>query len=198
MTASSSPETIIEPMLFSAGIWWMVTPGGGLKPVRAGMAVRRHALHPVFHLGRVDAELMLQRAARPERRGLLIFRHADAAALEIRGRLDAGIAPHHDLGVKEFPRGEDRHADPAIVAAGDRHHQRGQRHLGDVEIAETQLPPEHFRRMQDGRDEVDPVGLDGAVEDRPGARIGGDGEAELKFHGGPLCLRRCGHCIGMS
>ena len=33
MYASSSPANIIEAMLFSGGIWLMVTPGGAAKPI---------------------------------------------------------------------------------------------------------------------------------------------------------------------
>ena len=75
---------------------------------RTGVTMRGHALHPEFHLGRRHAELVLQNAARPQRRGLLIFRHADTAAAQIGGLVDAGRAPHQNLGVEEFSRGEDR------------------------------------------------------------------------------------------
>src|SRR5438270_3096074 len=101
------------------------------------MAVTRHPLHPELHFGRRHAELVLQDAARPQRRGLLIFRYPDPAALEIGGLLDAAIAPHHDVDMKETPRREYRKPDPAIIVAGARHHQRGERHFGDIEIRKT-------------------------------------------------------------
>jgi hypothetical protein len=52
------------------------------------------------------------------------------------------------------------------------------------ELGEMQLPPEQLRRMQDGRDEIDAFRLHHAVEDRPGARIVGDADAQLQVHGG--------------
>ena len=52
MQPSSSPESTIEPMLFSKGIWLMVTPGGGLNPMappwlRAG----RRSMKKIMSLG---------------------------------------------------------------------------------------------------------------------------------------------------
>ena len=52
-----------------------------------------------------------------------------------------------------------------------------------VEIRKAQLAPEQFRRVHDGRDEFDPLRLDGAVEDRPRARVGSNAKTELEFHG---------------
>ena len=66
--------------------------GRRLEAGGAAVTAIRRALHPEFHVFRRDAEFMLQHAARPQRRGLLIFRHADALALEIGRRLDAGFA----------------------------------------------------------------------------------------------------------
>jgi hypothetical protein len=148
--------------------------GRRLEAGGAAMAVRGGPLHPPFHVLRSDAPLVLQRAARPQRRGLLILRHADALALEVGGRLDAGVAPHH------------RQPDEAVVAVRQRHHQRRHRHLADVEVAELELAPEDLRRMRRRDHEVDAVDRDAAVDDRPGARIGGEADAELQF-------RRHGH-----
>jgi hypothetical protein len=46
--------------------------------------------------------------------------------------------------VEEAVGGEDRQPDEAVVAMGERHHERGHRHLADVEIAEFELAPEDF------------------------------------------------------
>ena len=35
LSAWDSPESIMEPIFFSAGIWWMVTLEGAVKPVAA-------------------------------------------------------------------------------------------------------------------------------------------------------------------
>src|SRR5262249_4467137 len=148
-----------------------------LEADAARVAVARHPFHPELHLGRRNAEFMLEDTARPQRGSLLIFRYADAAAPEIRWLFDAGIPPHKDLGVKELARGENRKSHPTVVAASARHHQRRERHLGNIEIRKTELPPEQFRSMHDGRHEIDPVGCYTALEDRPRPRVGGDAEA---------------------
>src|SRR5438067_9470308 len=161
-----------------------------LEADRAAMAVARHALHPPLHVARRHAEFMLQGPARPERRGLLVLRHADALALEIGRLVDACIAPHDDLGMKHFARGEDRDADPALVARGHRHHQRRHRHLGDVEVAELELAPEELRGKHLARHELDAVGLHVAVEDRPRAGICRNANAELQLHA-PIMTLGC-------
>ena len=125
---------------------------------------------------------MLHGAPDPQRRGLLILRHADTLALEVGRLVDLGILPHQDARVKEHPRGEHRNADEAVVALRFRHHQRRHRHLGDVELGKPQLPPEQLGRMQHRRREIDALDLHRAVDDRPGARIGGDADAELDCH----------------
>jgi hypothetical protein len=84
--------------------------------------------------------------------------------------------------VKEAPGGEHRDADEAVVALGFRHHQRRHRHFGDVELGEPQLPPEQLRGVQDGGDEVDRVRRDLPIDDRPGARIRREADAELQSH----------------
>ena len=84
-----------------------------MKPVAPPWLRDGGALHPEFHVLRRDAEFVLQHAARPQRGGLLIFRHADALALEVGRLVDAGVAAHQDAGVEEPARGEDRQADQA-------------------------------------------------------------------------------------
>src|SRR5256885_5824929 len=86
-----------------------------LEADRAAMAVRRHALHPPFHVARLDAELVLERPARPERGRLLVFRHADALAFQIRRLLNPGGAPPQELGPEKPARGEDREFEPPRV-----------------------------------------------------------------------------------
>src|SRR6266850_6838190 len=56
--------------------------GRRLEAYRASMAVARHALHPPLHVARLYAEFVLERAARPERRGLLVLGHADALSFQ--------------------------------------------------------------------------------------------------------------------
>ena len=164
-----------------------------LEAGRAAVAFFRRTFHPVFHVLRHDAEFMLQHAARPQRRGLLILRHANPLALEVGGLFDAGFAADQDGGVVKSPRRENRHADEPVVASRRRDQEGRNRHLGRAEFGEAELPPEQFGRMQNGRNEVDAVRLHPAVEDRPGARVVGDADAELKIHFRLSfdCLVRC-------
>ena len=55
------------------------------EPGRAAVALVRIALHEPLDLAGMHAELVLQRAARPDRPGLLILRHADALAAQPAG-----------------------------------------------------------------------------------------------------------------
>jgi hypothetical protein len=150
----------------------------------AAMAVLGSALHPEFHLRRSHAELVLQRAARPQGGGLLIFRHAHALALEVARARDPGGAPHQHLRVEEASGGEHRQSDPGPVAPCRGDQQRGDRHLRHVEIGKAQLAPEHLRRVQRCRHKVDAVRLRCAGQDRPRPRVLADGEAQGQVHRG--------------
>jgi hypothetical protein len=112
----------------------------------------------------MHAEFMGEDAARPDGGGLLIFRHADALAFEIGGRVDPGIGAHEDAGVKEFARREHRQRHPGRRTARRGDQKRRHRHFGHVEIPESQLTPKHLGRMHCGRDEPDALRLDAAVE----------------------------------
>ena len=171
----------MEPMLFSGGIWLMRDPGRRLKTDRAGMAARREPLHEEGHVLGRDAELVLQDAAGPQRRSLYIFRHADALASQIGGTRDLGVLTHVNARMVEAPRREHRNADEPVIAPVADHHELRHRHFGNVELGEAELPPKHFRGAQHGLGEIDAVGFDAPVDDRPGARITGDGETELQI-----------------
>ncbi len=69
-----------------------------------------------------------------------------------------------------------------VSPRADRDQKRRAGHFRYGEFGKMQLPPEQFGRMQHRRDEIDAVRLHRAVDDRPGARIGGDADAELKIH----------------
>ena len=153
----------------------------------AAMALVGIALHEPFDVAGMHVEFVLQDAARPDRPGLLIFRHADALAAQVGGRRDARIGAHDDAGVEELAHGEDRDRHPAGIAARHRDDQRRHRHLGDVEFGEAQLPPEHLGRMHHGGDELDPLRRDTAFEQRPRALVVGERDTQLEVgsgHGG--------------
>src|SRR3954469_9139372 len=85
--------------------------------------------------------------------------------------------------MEEAPRREDGQADETVVALGLRDHQRGERHFGHVEIAEAQLPPEQFGWTDDAGHQLDAVGFRATVENRTGARIFRESDAESDLHG---------------
>ena len=125
----------------------------------AGMAVRRHALHPVLHLGRRDAEFVLQR-----RRASTAPRSADipgtptrlplrSAGLSMPASRRASMSVWKNLRVVKIGSPTQRSSPRDFAIISD-----------DIDISETsksanlQLPPEHFRGMQDGGHEIDAVG----------------------------------------
>ncbi|WP_324274899.1 hypothetical protein [Blastococcus brunescens] len=66
---------------------------------------------------------------------------------------------------------KDRERYPRVVAAVQQHQERGQRHLGDVELGETQLTPEDVRRLQFARSQIDTLDWAQVVQDTSDARI---------------------------
>src|SRR5207244_6835343 len=99
-----------------------------------------------------------------------------------------------DPGVEELARREYRDADAALITSGHRHHQRRHRHLGEVEVAELELAPEELRRKHLAGQEVDAVGLDAAVEDRPGARVLRHADAQLQARHSMILSARSASC----
>ena len=151
------------------------------KADRAGMAAFGYPLHEKGHVARRDAELVFKDTAGPQRGSLDVFRHADPFALEVGGTVDPGVLTHQHRGVIEAPGGEDRDTDEPVVVPAPDHHQLRHRYFGHVELGEAELPPEHFRGAEYGHQEIDAVGFDPPVDDRPRARIIGNGETELQI-----------------
>ena len=104
-------------MLLPGGILVDANPFGCRKAGGAAVTLVGVAFHEPLDVAGVHAEFMLQDAARPDRPGLLIFRHADALAAQVRRRGDGTIPAHDDAGVKELAHGEHRNRQPAGVAA---------------------------------------------------------------------------------
>ena len=113
---------------------------------------------------------MIEHAARPERRGLLIFADADALADKIAGRFDAGIDVIGLFGMKKTPARKNRQRDH-VGAARARDQKRRHRHFRDFEFLKLELAPESFGWMGIGRDDLDAVGLDRAVHQRLDALV---------------------------
>src|SRR5215470_5535124 len=139
---------------------------------------------------------MLQDAAPPDRRGLLIFRHAHALAAQIGGRRDAGVGADQDAGMEELARRKHRQRDPRRLSPRGRDDQRRHRHFRDVELAEAQLAPEHLGRMHGGGKEAQAFRLHAPVDQRPRVGIVGEREAQFQLGGAHSVLRLSALTIG--
>ena len=131
--------------------------------------------------------VVLQDDARPHAGCELIFRQADALALEIGGRLDAVLA-HIDRVVTERPRDECRHAHIGAIALGGLHREARHRQLADVEIHAAERAEKDFLRRQIHEHRIDAVDLDRAVHERTHAVVIADRDRQLKFR--HACLSR--------
>ncbi len=138
------------------------------------------APHPGY-VGRLDAELVMQKRSGPDAGGELILRRPDPPALEIGGFLDAPVGADHDRSVAEGPGGEHRHADIGIVAVRGLHREAAQGKFADIEGGVAEGPEEHFFGGEQHEDGVDAVDLDRAVDEGtdPVVIAHGDGELEL-------------------
>ena len=113
------------------------------------------ALHPMDG-AQVDAELMLQVAAQPDRRGLGVERQADPAAFEVLRRADAGAPVDEDIAVAEHPRRKHRDGDERAIAAAGMRNEFGCRQLRRVEF----LAADHAVENLPARREHDHVEID--------------------------------------
>jgi hypothetical protein len=132
------------------------------------------AAHPGDVGGR-DTVLLLQDGARPHVRGQLVFRHADALALEIRGRADA-VGADIDRGMAEGARGKDRHADIGAIALGRLDGEAAERQLADVEIGVAEGAEEDLLGLESHEDRLHAVDPDSAVDQRANPVIVADGD----------------------
>ena len=122
-------------------------------------------------IGRADAVLVLQDAARPDRRRDLVFRHADDAALEIGGRPDAAIGPDIDRRMAEGARDEGGDRDIRRVVAVEQHEVAAQRELGDVELGMAQGAEERLLDRQRKERGIAAFDRHPAVNQRTGAIV---------------------------
>ncbi len=158
-----------------------------VKARRASVAALGRPLHEPRDLLRVDAELVLEDATRPQCRCLLVLRDSDPPPVQLLGCGDPGLLRDEHPGMEEHPRGEDREAHPGVVAVRARHQQARHRHLGELELLEGQLAPEDFRAVDARAVQRDSLCLHLAGEDRAGAGVGTDREAQFEVsHLGPF------------
>src|SRR6516164_4523751 len=101
-----------------------------------GAAGFYRALYPA-NGGEIDAELMLQMAAQPDRGGLGVERQANPPAFEILRRADAGAAVDEDIAVAKHPRRKHRNGDEGARAPAGMRDEFGRRQLRGVELLAT-------------------------------------------------------------
>src|SRR2546423_4319038 len=116
-------------------------------------------LHPADS-AQIDAELMLEMSACPDRGGLGVERQADALAFEILGGADAGARLDEDVAVAKDPRRKHRQRDKAAgAAAGEADEFRG-RQFCDIEF----LPAHHAVEDFAARAKREAVWLDALMQ----------------------------------
>ena len=134
-----------------------------------GDAVNRHAM------------VVCQDAANPHAGGQLILGRSHSPAGEIlRSAYSAG-GVHIDGGVSEHARGKDRDRDERWIGREERHYVRGEGHLGGVELPMPQHAEERLLDRQVQIPQVDAVGLDAALGQRPGPVVVPAPERQAEF-----------------
>ena len=137
-------------------------------------------------VGGFHAIFVLQDAADPDVGGDLVLGQADGLAFQVSRRFDAAVGAYVDARMPEQARNERGHTDVGVLAARSHQGVAGHRHLGDVELLVLEGTVEGLFRFD--RDSGDFAALDRrtAVEDRTGAVVITDGEADFEcvLHGG--------------
>ena len=108
-----------------------------------------------FDRGQIDAVLMLNKAARIDRRGLRPFRNADAPALEIGGRLHRAVAADVDRRMPRHPRRKHRDCHDRRCALRNQRAVLAHRNFGCVEIPIVELAKEDFLDLEIEKRQVD-------------------------------------------
>ena len=137
------------------------------------------AAHP-GDIGWRHAMVVLQDRAHPHIGGQLVFGQADAAAAQVFRLLDA-VGADVDGGVAERARQEYRYADVGQLAVGSLDGGTGERQFADVEFFAAKRAEENFFRRQRHEDRIDPIDLDGAIDQGTATVVIADGHGELQF-----------------
>src|ERR1700751_3568350 len=93
----------------------------------------------------LDAVIVLEKGARPNIRGQLIFRYADFAALEILRLLDP-VGADINRGMTEGARNEGRHGDVGAVILRGLDRVARQRQFADIELGSAEGTKENLFR----------------------------------------------------
>jgi hypothetical protein len=157
----------------------LLDPSGLLVAAAHPGDVRR--LHPVF---------VLEHGARPDIGGYLVFRHTDAAALQIFGPRDPAVGADVDRVVAERARGKYRHTDIRAVAVRRLDREAAHRQLANIEVGVAERAEKDFFRFQQHEHRIDAVDLHRAIHQRAHPVVVADGNRQYEFaHGIPPYLR---------
>ena len=115
-----------------------------------------------MHIRQLHAAIIVHPTAHIDGGRVCPFRRADALALQVANRLDAGILVHIERREAEQARADNRQADNVAIVAGDlrREFRKGQ--FADVEFAIKRLAGEDFMMTQCQPIVVNALGLDEA------------------------------------
>ena len=138
----------------------------------------------VLDARRIDAVLVLQDAADPDRRRHLVFGHADALAGEVLGSRMPLFAETKMHEWRKIRDGKTGIAMNGAIVAPQRHRVRRQRHLGHVEFAVPQHAEERLLDVELEILEVDAVGPHAAVGERARAVVVPAGQREAQARHG--------------
>ena len=123
---------------------------------------------PPADVAGLDAVVVLEERADPERGGDLILDHADGAADQVLRRLDATVRVHVDVPLPECAGREHRQTDEAIIAPRLHDHVRRERQLGRVELCVLGHATEDLADPIDAPVELDACRRDLSRDERMG------------------------------
>ena len=146
-----------------------------LKTCGATMAFVGAALHKPFNVTRMHAKFMLQNAARPQRCGLLVLRHAHTLARQVLRAFNTAVGSDQNVGVKEQARGVNRQRHPTPVATSCGNEQRRQGHFRHIKVRVLELAPKHFGGVNDCGYQPRTLHANAALGDGTGSLVVGEG-----------------------
>ncbi len=143
---------------------------------RLGVVGVRGPATPV-DVGRAHAVLVLQHAARDQRRGHRVFAHAHGPADQVARRADAPVGAHEERRVAEHPRREHRQRDVAAVAGRREIQEVGEAELGEVVRIGVERLGEQLLQRRTVERRVEAGHGDAPVDERLGAVVASDAYA---------------------
>src|SRR3954466_3091482 len=138
------------------------------------------ALHPAYRT-EIDAELVREMTARPDRRGLSIERKPNALGFKILGGANAGARVDENVAVAKYPGRKNRQRHEWTIARPGETDEFRRRQFGDVEFLSAHHAIEHVATgLERQASEIDALDRDIAFADRfqPIVAAGGEGQVE--------------------